>query len=96
MNDASLMGMRDGVADALEHFQPSNLVVRPGRPVGQKGGQGPAFDERHGEVAAAVRERSGLEDGDDSRVMELRNDASLVGEPSAGFGIGERCSARGA
>jgi hypothetical protein len=61
--------------------------VRRSRPFGEQDRQRLAFDKRHGEIGPAVGKRSGLEDRNDPRMMELGNDASLLGEPAAGFGV---------
>src|SRR5262249_59376579 len=51
---------------------------------GERGGQGPALDELHGQERAAVGEGADLVDGRDARVLELAGDGGFVVEPADG------------
>jgi hypothetical protein len=81
MNDAACMGIGDGLADLLKDLEEAHPVLSRFLALGQKGSQGAALDQLHGEVRPVVREPAQIIDGDDAGVLELAADLCLLQEP---------------
>ena len=79
------VGHRLGHAD--EDRQEPGMVARRVGPLGQDLGQGPAFDQLHGEVGATVGEGAQLVDRDDAGVLQLAADLGLLDEPADKLGL---------
>ena len=82
-------GMRVGhrLADLLENPQKPRQVVRRRCPRSQQLGQGPALDQLHREVRAAVAESPQLVDRHDARMLKLAGDLRFLDEPAHQVGV---------
>ena len=87
MDHAAGVGVGQGLTDLLEDFQEAGQILSRRRALRQQGGEGPSFDQLHGEVGPLAGQPAEFVNGDDAGVLQLAADLGLLPESPNRLGV---------